>query len=94
MAEIAGLVFGASAICSIFKKCFQGYEFISKVKALPADAEYLLSRLIIEENRLLLFGRTFSLVEDEATVERDTAAGDRNYEPEGDWPLYGGRLRS
>lgn len=92
MAEIAGLVFGASAICSIFKKCFQGYEFISKVKALPADAEYLLSRLIIEENRLLLFGRTFSLVEDEATVERDTAAGDRNYEPEGDW-LHSPRMR-
>ncbi|MCJ1427882.1 hypothetical protein MMC29_005788 [Sticta canariensis] len=92
MAEIAGLVFGTSAICSIFKKCFQGYEFIRKVKALPADAEYLSSRLIIEENRLLLFGRTLSLVEDEATVEGDTAAGDRNHESEGDW-LHSPRMR-
>lgn len=85
MAEIAGLVFGASAICSIFKKCFQGYEFLRRVKALPTDAEYLSSRLIIEEHRLLLIGRALSLVKDEATVERETAVGDHSYEFEGDW---------
>lgn len=85
MAEIAGLVFGPSAICSIFKKCFQGYEFLHKVKALPADAEYLLSRLIIEEHRLLLFGRALGLVKDEATVQRDREAGGHNDECEEDW---------
>ncbi|MCJ1467875.1 hypothetical protein MMC07_006500 [Pseudocyphellaria aurata] len=85
MAEIAGLVFGTSAICSIFKKCFQGYEFIQKIKALSADAEYLSSRLVIEENRLLLSGRALGLVRDDAAVERDTAAGDHNSEPDGSW---------
>lgn len=87
MAEIASLVFGTSAICSIFKKCFQGYEFLHKIKALPVDAEYLSSRLIIEEHRLLLLGRALNLVKDEAMVERDStsAVGDHNDEPEGDW---------
>ncbi|MCJ1270463.1 hypothetical protein MMC22_010360 [Lobaria immixta] len=85
MAEIAGLVFGTSAICSIFKNCFQGYEFLRKVNTLPADAEYLSSRLIIEEHRLLLLGRALNLGKGEATVERDTAAGDHNDESEGDW---------
>lgn len=85
MAEIAGLIFGTSAICSIFKNCSQGYEFLRKVKTLPADAEYLSSRLIIEEHRLLLLGRALNLVKGEATVERDTAAGDHNDESEGDW---------
>ena len=92
MAEIAGLVFGASAICSIFKKCFQGYEFFRKVKVQPEDAEYLKSRLIIEEHRLLLFGRALRLVEDEATVEGDTTAGDRNHESDGD-SLHSPRMR-
>ena len=83
MAEIAGLVFGTSTICSIFKNCFEGYESLHKVKTLLADAEYLSSRLIIEEHRLLLLGRALSLVKDEAAAERDPAAGDHDDEPEG-----------
>lgn len=67
----------------MFKKCFQGYEFLHKIIALPADAEYLSSRLIIEENRLLMLGRALGLVRDDAAVERDTAAGDHNSEPDG-----------
>ena len=85
MAEIAGLVFGASAICSIFKKCFQGYEFLAKVKNLPSNAEYLSSKLIIEENRLLLLGRALGLVENEAAVERDTATGNPTFDLEQEW---------
>lgn len=85
MAEIACLVFGASAICSIFKKCFQGYEFLAKVKHLPLDADYLLSKLIIEENRLLLVGRALGLVEDKVVVERDTLTGDPTFDSEQAW---------
>lgn len=85
MAEIAGLVFGASALCSTFKACFQGYELLRKAKSLPSDAEYLSSKLIIEECRLLLSGRALGLVKDEAAIQHDEALGDPAFEPSPDW---------
>ena len=77
--QIAGLVFGASGTFPYFQACFQAYKFISTLRRYSEDASDFEIRLLIEEYRLLQWGRLHNLVTDKYNQSRSTHQGLSEY---------------
>jgi hypothetical protein len=67
-AEVFGLVFGASGLFPYFQACLQGYKFISTLRLFGRDAAHLEARFVVEETRLLLWGRIHNLVTEQGQL--------------------------